>query len=135
MMGSAALPPLTPRKTTAKRTANAIAGSTIAKLLLPAGNELLIRGIVDPTTQQPRPNPVRYVEGIILGILRQEKNEILNLCPVEVSAFSNREQIPACYVSFTTLFLCQESGEPRFDLMELWRVALMDSGEQWEVAW
>jgi hypothetical protein len=128
------VPPLTPRKTAVKRVNDL--PLPITKLLLPAGNELIIRGIVDPKTQKPRQNPSAYVRKAIKNLLDQEENYFLRSCPVEVDPFSSRADIPSVYVVLTTEFnLTQETACPRFDLLGLWKEKLEKIDEPWEIAW
>src|SRR5271170_1296415 len=122
------LPPLTPRKTALRRPPGGPDIQSITKISIPAGNELLIRGVIDPSSKRARQNSTAYVQRTIEKIM--EKDKILQLSPVVASAFSTQDNIPSVYISFTNDFI-KKNPEPRYDSMELWKGALQSVGEPW----
>ena len=111
---------------------------TEADLILPAGNELILRSVYDRT--RGISDPIPLVNAAIEELMRS--HESLKEVPVIVKPFSNRANAPpttVCYVrlhpNFDVTQMQEAEGEPRCDLLDLWRRALESARPQWDVQW
>ncbi|KAJ7491045.1 hypothetical protein FB451DRAFT_630118 [Mycena latifolia] len=102
------------------------------EIVLPKGNKLIVRGAY--VSEASTHDPVRLVKA---SVDKLSTDALLETIPVTVVPFSDQFQNSStAYVALHySLNPVDPEDEPRWDLLEHWKIALQDANPTWEVAW
>ncbi|KAG6898706.1 hypothetical protein C0993_004964 [Termitomyces sp. T159_Od127] len=134
------IPPFTPRSSrTRSRPASPDSDEesdddiASAMATRPRGHQLVVRGCV---TSNPIETPVLLVKNLLVDLSLDPRYDFFSELKLLVTPFSDRPSNPssACYVELRA-DEAEAEDEPRVDLLEMVRGAIMEARPLWEVRW